>query len=597
MKQPDRENRIRRSIIIYSALGILVISTIVAAVAITPLYSRLKDNAENNLAHAARISAIAVDEIISRARDLAMQVTSRTQIRKRLEAYNRGEIQLEDLVTFSQGKLADAMNLSAEINGISRLGPEGKLLVQAGMSLPDRHYWPIPDPDDHEAVIRGPVDIGETPYLLIGANIFNEQSLHVGTDIIVFSLDSLRAVTTDYTGLGETGELALGYQWEGRVMLFFPMRHQDEGEGMMLSEDSPIYSALAQSSKGISGILSAGDEQGVRQILAFTPVNGTSWGIAVTMAANELLLSVNRQLLLIVFVIAGLVLAGTCGVVLLLRPLLDTLHRELVKRRLAEEQLREHQEHLEELVEGRTSALCNAYKEMESFSYSVSHDLRAPLRTIIGFSQALEDEYSNNLDETATDYFHRIRKNVLRMDELIGSLLELSRLSRCAIKPESINMSQLVRTIIDRKREEQPGCRVNIQVDDAPEAQGDTRLISILLENLIENACKYSSRQEHPAIRFGYKESDDGTVYYVKDNGVGFDMRFADKLFGVFQRLHSEKQFEGTGIGLATVKRIIDRHGGHVWGEGVSGKGATFYFTLPGRAEVFQEVDWRSHCA
>jgi light-regulated signal transduction histidine kinase (bacteriophytochrome) len=227
----------------------------------------------------------------------------------------------------------------------------------------------------------------------------------------------------------------------------------------------------------------------------------------------------------------------------------------------------------------------------------VSHDLRAPLRAISGFSQILEDDYGNQLDDTAADYLGRIRKSVLRMDELIGSLLELSRLSRRAITPTHIDMSQLARTIINQKREEQPQCRIDIQVDDVPPAHGDAKLIGVLLENLIENACKYSTQQERPCIRFGCREDIDGPVYYVKDNGVGFDMKYSDKLFGVFQRLHTEKQFEGTGIGLATVKRIVDRHGGRVWAEGARNKGATFYFTLPESPLVIQEDEWHSSCA
>jgi len=365
---------------------------------------------------------------------------------------------------------------------------------------------------------------------------------------------------------------------------------------MLLPPGSPIHSALLQSSNGKSGIINTRDGQGVRKILAFTPVQGSDWGIVVGMAADELLLAVNQQLLIIVLVITGLVLAGTFGIILLLRPLIDSLNHELIRRRKAEQELREHQDHLEELVKERTSALCNAYKEMESFSYSVSHDLRSPLRTISGFSQILEEEYSNQLDETATDYLGRIRKGVLRMDKLIGSLLALSRLSRQAIKPEHIDMTRLVRTIIDQKREEQQ-CRINIRVDDVPPARGDARLIGVLLENLIGNACKYTGQQAHPCISFGCREGSDGNVYYVKDNGVGFDMKSAEKLFGVFQRLHTEKQFEGTGIGLATVKRIVDRHGGRVWAEGIKDKGATFYFTLSESPLVHQQDEWHSNCA
>jgi light-regulated signal transduction histidine kinase (bacteriophytochrome) len=358
-----------------------------------------------------------------------------------------------------------------------------------------------------------------------------------------------------------------------------------------------LATGLIHSSAGNSGVEHATDASGKPIIVAYAPLQDDDWGLVVKMDPDELYLAANQLILLVVGVISCLVLAGTAGIIWLVRPLSNTLHRELVRRRQAEYALRQHQDHLEELVEGRTNALCTAYKEMESFSYSVSHDLRAPLRTIHGFSQMLEEDYGELLDETATDLLNRIRKSAIHMDELIDSLLQLSRLSRWSLRHRHVDMQDLARSVFEQLRNEYTSQRIEFQVEDVPAVMADEKLLRVMLENLIGNACKYSAQEAHPVIRFGYLEDNGDTVYFVEDNGVGFDMKAVDKLFGVFQRLHTSEQFEGTGIGLATVKRIVDRHAGRIWAEAKKGHGATFYFSLPKSPVAVQDDELASACA
>jgi len=225
--------------------------------------------------------------------------------------------------------------------------------------------------------------------------------------------------------------------------------------------------------------------------------------------------------------------------------------------------------------------LHDANQELESFAYSVSHDLRAPLRAIAGFSGILLEDYAPQLPPEAQGYLDRVRDNAQRMGDLIDSLLTFSRLGRQALKQETIDLAELVHQALEDLKDAQQGRQVDISIGDLPPCQGDPTLLKQVLINLLSNALKFTRRREVAHIEIGCQEtSNDKHVYFVKDNGAGFDMQYADKLFGVFQRLHHANEYEGTGVGLAIVQRIIHRHGGRVWAEAKADRGATFFFTL-----------------
>jgi light-regulated signal transduction histidine kinase (bacteriophytochrome) len=233
----------------------------------------------------------------------------------------------------------------------------------------------------------------------------------------------------------------------------------------------------------------------------------------------------------------------------------------------------------------RTKALLESVnRELEAFSYSVSHDLRAPLRAISGFSEAVLEDYAPRLDIEGKRYLKLIQDNAHRMGRLIDDLLTFSRLGRAAIKLEPIDMNALSESVFQELAKQAEGRRIRFDARPVPLAWGDEPMMRQVLLNLIGNAIKFTRGREEALIEFGYAQRQ--KAYYVKDNGVGFDMQYAHKLFMVFQRLHSAQDFEGTGVGLALVQRIVTRHGGRVWGEGKPGEGATFYFVLPGKGDV-----------
>lgn len=222
-----------------------------------------------------------------------------------------------------------------------------------------------------------------------------------------------------------------------------------------------------------------------------------------------------------------------------------------------------------------------ANEELESFSYSVSHDLRAPLRALSGFSLALEEDYGATLDETARGFLNSIKTASTRMSQLIDDLLSLSRVNREKLTLAPVNLSALAQAVLNNLRKQEPKRQVEFIVAPDVQASGDERLLAVALENLLGNAWKFSGKCPEARIEFGARTDGKRTIYFVRDNGAGFDMRYSKKLFGAFQRLHHMSDFPGSGIGLAIVKRVINRHGGEIWCEAELNKGATFSFTLP----------------
>lgn len=257
---------------------------------------------------------------------------------------------------------------------------------------------------------------------------------------------------------------------------------------------------------------------------------------------------------------------------------------DITRHEKAKQEIERLNRELEQRVRERTADLASANRELESFAYSISHDLRAPLRGIDGFSQMALEEYGDQLEAGGRNYLERVRAAAQRMGHLIDDILELSRVSRHAMRQERVDLSRLAAELMDEIREGDLLRSVEVSIAPGCTALGDPRLLRVLLQNLLENAWKYSARQTEARIDFGSERLDTGeTAFFVRDNGVGFDMKYADRLFSPFQRLHDPKDYPGSGIGLATVARIAHRHGGRAWAESAPGQGATLRFTLGGR--------------
>lgn len=263
-------------------------------------------------------------------------------------------------------------------------------------------------------------------------------------------------------------------------------------------------------------------------------------------------------------------------------PVLVSMFADVTERKQAEAKINQLNAELEQRVKERTAQLEAANKELESFSYSISHDLRSPLRAMDGFSRAMLEDYGGQVPEEGTRYLQVIRSSAQRMGNLIDDLLAFSRLSRTPLNKRSIDMGSLVQAVLEELRSQREGRSLTLHMNDLAASEGDSSLLRQVWINLLSNAFKYTQKREGATVEIGCRADQGVNIYFVRDNGTGFDMRYAHKLFGVFQRLHRAEDYDGTGVGLAIVQRIVRRHGGQVWAEAAVDKGATFYFTLEG---------------
>jgi signal transduction histidine kinase len=258
------------------------------------------------------------------------------------------------------------------------------------------------------------------------------------------------------------------------------------------------------------------------------------------------------------------------------------LRDEIQERRRTEEELRQLKRELDQRLEAASIQVEALHKELEALMYSVSHDLRAPLRSVDGFSRALLEDYADRLDETGQRYLERARAGAQRIGQMIDDLLQLSRVTRSELQADRVDLSALAATILQTLAEQEPGRQVQTTVAPGLSVNGDARLLGLALEHLLNNAWKFTRKRARGRIEVGSSRQETGEVFHVRDNGVGFDVAFAGRLFEPFRRLHDERSFPGAGVGLAVVRRVMRRHGGRVWAEAKLDEGATFYFTLPG---------------
>jgi signal transduction histidine kinase len=338
-------------------------------------------------------------------------------------------------------------------------------------------------------------------------------------------------------------------------------------QGEILNYSSvPVVQKMLRQQSGVEIIFDPIEND--ERIAAYAPIPGMGWGVIATQPTQTAFARRDENLKRLV-VRYGFIFLISCA-------LAYVILRTVIGLKQADEKIQTLNKELHE----RAIRLEVANKELESFSYSVSHDLRAPLRSIDGFSEALAEDYADKLDRPGKDYLQRIRAATQHMGQLIDDLLNLSRVARSEIKADHVDLSAVAHAIATELRKTEPGRQVEFVLGEGITANGDPRLLRIALENLIGNAWKFTAKRSSARIEFGATGDNGVRTYFVRDNGAGFDMAYANKLFGAFQRLHATMEFNGTGIGLATVQRIVHRHNGRIWASAKVEEGATFYFTL-----------------
>ena len=431
-----------------------------------------------------------------------------------------------------------------------------------------------------------------------------ESGQTIGIIINAYNQEIINDITSNREGMGNSGEIVIGLKEDGTIQFINTLKYTP---GATTTLKIPLNDEAAEPMRlaleGKYGTIIGHDYRDINVIAAYRYIPSIGWGLVAKMDKAEAFgpLTVLRNIAIVLGGVSSIavILVGISFSISTSRPInrltaaakkisngnydysveIDR-HDEIGALAVSFNNMTSKLTHEINEHEKAEARLTGLNKELEAFCYSVSHDLRAPLRGIEGFSRALEEDYADKFDLQGKDYLRRICTASHKMDNLITDLLDLSRITRSKMKHEKVDLSALVKSKALELQETEPERQVEFVIAEGDCTDGDTKLLKIAIDNLMDNAWKFTGKHSQARIEFGISLQDGESVYFISDDGVGFDMTYADKLFGAFQRLHSITEFEGTGIGLATVNRIIQRHGGNIWAEGEIGQGAKFCFTL-----------------
>ena len=431
-----------------------------------------------------------------------------------------------------------------------------------------------------------------------------ESGQTIGIIINAYNQEIINDITSNREGMGNSGEIVIGLKEDGTIQFINTLKYTpDTATTLKISLNDEAAEPMRLALEGKYGTIIGHDYRDVNVIAAYRYIPSIGWGLVAKMDKAEAFapLTVLRNIAIILGGVSSIavILVGISFSISTSRPInrltaaakkisngnydysveIDR-HDEIGAMAVSFNNMTSKLTHEINEHEKSEARLTGLNKELEAFCYSVSHDLRAPLRGIEGFSRALEEDYADKFDLQGKDYLRRICTASHKMDNLITDLLDLSRITRSKMKHEKVDLSALVKSKALELQETEPERQVEFVIAEGDCTDGDTKLLKIAIDNLMDNAWKFTGKHSQARIEFGISLQDGESVYFISDDGVGFDMTYADKLFGAFQRLHSITEFEGTGIGLATVNRIIQRHGGNIWAEGEIGQGAKFCFTL-----------------
>jgi signal transduction histidine kinase len=557
IKAANKNKRIQVAIF----LGIVSPVILIAAFAYNSTYQDLTESALARRKSIASLASTALEQRFNRLTDVGVSLATRVRFRQLVSEEKWDEaIEIlkgvrEDFPFIDRVFLADPTGtLMADTPALPEV--RGKNFSSRDWYRGVSHNWKpyVSDVYQRAAAPRHNVVAAAIP-------VKAEQERIIGILVLQVQLNAL----VDWSNSIDIGPSGFVYVVDRKGQLATHPGLPSSGEILNYSSVPVVQKVLRQQS-GIEIMFNPIERD--ERVAAYAPIPGIGWGVIATESTQTAFAQRNEHLnqLLVRYGVIFLISSVLAYIIL----------RTVIGLKQAEERI----ETLNHELQQRAIRLELANKELESFSYSVSHDLRAPLRSIDGFSEALAEDYADKLDAEAKDFLQRIRAGTQRMGQLIDDLLNLSRVARSEIKADQVDLSTLAHIIATELRKTNPGREVEFLVDKGITAIGDRRLLRIALENLIGNAWKFTAKRPSARIEFGVNGDNGLRTYFVRDNGAGFDMEYANKLFGAFQRLHKTTEFNGTGIGLATVQRIIHRHSGCIWAEAKVEQGATFYFTL-----------------
>ena len=559
---PVDAERLRRVIVTYATIAMAAVGMVVAALSITPLALRLRSDAQDTLRHELTLKVLAAGEVVSRAVNLAQQVTSRTVIRQKLESYNRGEIPLAALREFSADKLADALNLSPDLIGLRRFAADGQLVASLGQTNGSEDMGPLASPQLDIRLAKG--DAG--PVLVVAAPIVSPGGIMSGTDLVVVSGTSLHAIIDEVRALhGRTQTALIDMSATTRIDLASEEHLALDAEDVTLVADAVGSSQV---------ILREHD----KLIAAAAALPGTRWVLLLRLPAGEVTATVDQLLLWVAAGAALLTLIGVLGLRKVLEPLAGVFIVQAADMTRQIEEMRAAQQEL--ATKTHDLALTNA--ELQEYAYAASHDLQEPVRTIIGFAQLLSRRYRGQMGPEADEFIAFIVEGAERMRRQINDLLAYARLGRNGHDFTTIDMNALTDEACQVLHAAIVESQARISVATAlPAIRGDHDSVLRLMQNLLANALKFTKPGEPPKISISATNTPHWAEFIVTDHGIGIAPDYHERVFRMFERLHPRGQYDGSGIGLSICRKAVDLHGGRIWLDSTPGQGTCVHFTLP----------------
>jgi signal transduction histidine kinase len=557
---PVNAQQLRRAVVSYAIVAMAAISLVVAAIAIAPLAARLRDGARAGLDHDLALKVAAGGQALARARNLAEQVTSRTVIRERLEMYNRGATTLPALTEFTRDKLADALNLSAELLGISRFAAQGEPVVSVGAFAED---GPLSTATTTTTMLGLRRQDGRS-HLVVAAPIRSRDGTFAGTDVAVVDASGLQAVVDDAGAIGRTS-------WAGVVEVAgAPRPLMVSGDTFSMPDGADSVAAAAVS----AGRMVRQEKAGL--ILAAAPLPNSNWALVLAMAAGEATRDVDRLLAWVVLAAVVATSLGVGGLVMVLRPLTGAflVHASDMARQIDE------LERAKAELAAKSHSLARSNADLQEYAYAASHDLQEPVRTIVGFSQLLKRRYGGQLGPEADEFIGFIVEGAERMRRQINDLLAYARLDHGEVLLEPVSMDEVVDEALGALADAIAKCDAEVVRRPLPDVRGRRDSLVRLMQNLVANSLKFAAKGERPRIDISGHVVDGWAELMVRDHGIGIEPQYHERIFRMFERLEPG-QYPGSGIGLAICRKVADMHGGRIWVDSARGAGASFHIRLP----------------
>jgi signal transduction histidine kinase len=604
---------IKRKLLLFSLCISLIPILIITTVFYLSARRSIEQQINQKMVAIVESKALHIETILKAISGRTIDFSSDGYIRNNLDVIGqKALLEHNAVINLSKHLENNKMPLDPDIAAISILNKAGTVVASTIKSVIGKdfssheEYIQITDNDTSVFTHRPHFSENLGIYVLeVAAPITSMKSSEItGIIINAYNDDLIDKIASNHKGMGNSGEIVIGLKDGDNIQFINSLKYPSDAT---ITSKTPLDEKAAEPMRlaldGKHGTMTGHDYRGINVIAAYQHIPAMGWGLVAKMDKAEAFEPL-KLLSTLALTLGGISATVAISVCVLFSVSSSRSIKELTDatQKLADEDLnyrikvnrkdelgvlansfndmaRKLSGEIEEHKHSKDE-LAASNKELEAFCYSVSHDLRAPLRSIEGFSKALESDYAEKLDPQGKDYFQRIRRASHHMGQLINDLLNLSRITRSNLNFGIVDLSAMVEKVAADLRNLYPERKVELIVPKEVKAEGDENLLLIALDNLLSNAWKFTKKTTHAKIEFGVNHHDDKDVYFIRDNGAGFEMEYVKKLFAAFQRLHDKSEFEGTGIGLATVQRIIHRHGGRIWAEGEVEHGATFYFTL-----------------